>query len=130
VTYLVERIEFTPRTKDKAWVRDEGKCRKCGVKLRPGKERYDHILPAALKGTADLSNCQVLCELCHAVKTKDDVERIRKSDRQRRFHNGTKTPPRKKIKSHRFTPAEPQRRASRPMAKAALRPRQMYEDMR
>lgn len=129
--YLVERIEFDKRTKDKAWVRDEGTCRRCKVKIAPGQERYDHILPAALKGKATLTNCQVLCEPCHALKTgKEDIPRIRKADRQRRYHNGTKAEPTKKIKSAPMPKAAPQRKASKPLSKAQPPRRQMYEDAR
>ena len=111
---LVEREEFDQRTKDKAWFRAEGKCRSCKVKIAPGHEEYDHILPTALGGKATLANCQVLCRACHGVKTaKEDVPRIRKADRQRRYHNGTKAEPTKKIEGAGFTPAEPQNKASR-----------------
>ena len=129
--YLVERVEFDQRTKDKAWVRDEGTCRHCKVKIAPGAARYDHILPAGLGGKATLANCQVLCEPCHTVKTgKEDIPRIRKADRQRRYHNGTKAEPTKKIQGAGFTPAAPQRKASRLLAKQQPPRRGLYEDAR
>jgi 5-methylcytosine-specific restriction protein A len=124
---LVERVEFDQRTKDKAWFRAEGKCRECKVKIAPGGEEYDHILPTALGGKATLANCQVLCRACHGVKTaKEDIPRIRKADRQRRYHNGTKAAPTKKIDTAPMPKAEPQRRATRPLAKPSLPPRAMY----
>jgi 5-methylcytosine-specific restriction protein A len=126
-SYLVERVEFDQRTKDKAWFRAEGKCRECKVKIAPGGEEYDHILPTALGGKATLANCQVLCRACHGVKTaKEDIPRIRKSDRQRRYHNGTKAAPTKKIDTAPMPKAEPQRRATGPLAKPSLPPRAMY----
>jgi 5-methylcytosine-specific restriction endonuclease McrA len=123
---LVERLEFDQRTKDKAWFKAEGKCRSCGVKIAPGKEEYDHILPAALGGKATLANCQVMCEPCHGGKTKQDINRIRKSDRQRRYHNGTKAAPKQKLESAPMPKAEPQRKATKPLAKQSLPPRPIY----
>lgn len=128
---LVEREEFDQRTKDKAWFRAEGNCRSCKVKIAPGHEEYDHILPTALGGKATLANCQVLCRACHGVKTaKEDVPRIRKADRQRRYHNGTKAEPTKKIEGAGFTPAKPQNKASKPLSKSLPPRRGLYEDAR
>jgi len=124
---LVEREEFDQRTKDKAWFRAEGKCRSCGVKIAPGGEEYDHILPTALGGKATLANCQVLCRACHGVKTaKEDIPRIRKADRQRRYHNGTKAEPTKKLESAPMAKAPPQRRATKPLEKTLPPRRPMY----
>ena len=39
----------------------------------------DHIVPQWEGGTHDLSNLQVLCANCHALKTKSDTERFYRS---------------------------------------------------
>lgn len=89
----MKRIEFSPSTKRKAYDRDKGICRACSLPVKTGQEEYDHILPAALGGKADLANCQLLCSPCHKEKTgKEDVPRIRKADRQRARHVGAKQP--------------------------------------
>jgi 5-methylcytosine-specific restriction protein A len=44
--------------------------------------RYDHINPDGLTGSNDLANCAVLCFACHKQKTRGDVGRIAKAQRQ------------------------------------------------
>lgn len=83
------RKEFSKATKAAAMLRCLGKCEQCGDKLF--KPEFDHIVAAGLGGTAELSNCMVLCVDCHAKKThgKDgDRRKIIKSDRVRAKHNG------------------------------------------
>src|SRR5690606_14219188 len=66
------RQEFSRKTKAEAFARAKGKCESCGVKIRPGNgPHYDHRIPDAVDGGTDLSNCQVLCNACHGVKTDD-----------------------------------------------------------
>jgi 5-methylcytosine-specific restriction endonuclease McrA len=99
----LSRQEFPTKIKDKAFARAAGKCQKCGVALRPGKIEYDHILPDALGGKPELSNCQCVCQSCHKAKTAtEDVPRIRKADRQRRAHVGANTATAHPIKSRGF----------------------------
>jgi len=89
-------VEFSAKTKDQAFTRSNGHCEnaKCRLPFNGRRPHYDHILPAALGGKPELSNCQVLCEPCHKVKTgKEDVPRIRKSDRQRKAANGAARKP-------------------------------------
>ena len=87
------RSEFSKKTKLQAFARSGGICDKCGCKLMPGKIEYDHTLPCAFGGTADLSNCMVLCRACHRAKTSNkDIPAIRKSDRVRAKHIGATKP--------------------------------------
>lgn len=77
------RQEFTAKTKLAAWDRCGGRCERCTAKIIGGPE-YDHIVPAAIGGSAELDNCAVLCRTCHSLKTsKTDVPQIAKSKRIR-----------------------------------------------
>ena len=129
---MSHRIEFSAKVRDQAAQRAAGKCQSCKCDLRGKPVEFDHILPTALGGKATLANCQVLCGACHKEKTgKSDVPRIRKADRQRRAGNGSKLPPREKIKSRGFdkTPAPPKTGKAR-IERATLPPRQIYEAMK
>jgi len=105
----MSRMEFPGKVKDQAYARSKGFCenRACSLPLQVGKLHYDHILPDALGGKPVLANCQVLCVACHSEKTKDDVRRIRKADRQRKAHIGA-TKPQGRIKSAGFSKKERQ----------------------
>lgn len=99
------RVEFTNPTKRDAFVRCEGKCECCGVKLRSGEANYDHITPTWLSGDNSLSNCQVLCVKCHRVKTSTrDVPMIAKTKRQRDREQGIKTKSRSSFQTNRYGP--------------------------
>lgn len=117
-------VEFSGKTKDKAAARASGHCEKCGMPFSGRRPHYDHILPAALGGKPELSNCQVLCEPCHKEKTaREDVPRIRKSDRQRKAANGASRKP-SKIQSAPFQKSEKPTRSDRKASidKSALLP--------
>lgn len=102
-----KRIEFSAKVRDQASQRAGDKCQRCGLPFGGKARHFDHILPAALGGKAELSNCQVLCVQCHTEKTsKEDVPRVRKADRQRRRDNGAKLPTKNPIKSAGFRKIE------------------------
>lgn len=91
---MTKRLEFSAKVRDQAAQRANGKCEMCGLPFNGRRPHYDHILPAALGGKPELANCQVLCEPCHKEKTgKQDIPRIRKSDRQRKAANGADRKP-------------------------------------
>jgi len=72
-----KRQEFSRKNKAEAFARAKGKCESCSVKIRPGVgPEYDHIIPDAVDGGNDLSNCKVLCFNCHGAKSnmKDKPE--------------------------------------------------------
>lgn len=90
------RREFSAATKRAAWERCGGHCEgvvqfdgwmaqpmPCGAPLNHGCFHYDHCDPDWYSKDNELSNCKVLCRLCHAAKTKVDVKAIAKSKRIR-----------------------------------------------
>jgi 5-methylcytosine-specific restriction endonuclease McrA len=73
------RAEFSKRTKRAALARAGEVCEVCLI--RPVAE-FDHLVPASIGGSNDLSNCIASCKKCHALKTrKRDVPQIAKSKR-------------------------------------------------
>jgi hypothetical protein len=59
--------------------RDNYTCKICGRKFSPSQLECDHIKPIALGGKEfDITNLQTLCKDCHRIKTKQDMEKIRK----------------------------------------------------
>lgn len=79
----MSRREFSRKIRKAAFDRAAGKCEKCKAALKLREGEVDHILPDALGGEAVLANSQVLCRICHAEKSADDLRRTRKADRQR-----------------------------------------------
>lgn len=75
------RRDFPRKIKSAAIKRAAGKCEKCSANLKPREGEVDHILPDVLGGEPVLANAQVLCRVCHAQKTADDIRRTRKADR-------------------------------------------------
>lgn len=83
----MKRRNFSPSTRKAAYERDGGKCCRCGVAVTLADSNCDHVIPDALGGSNTLENAETLCLPCHrTVKTPADVKRIRKADRQRRYH--------------------------------------------
>ncbi len=78
------RQEFDRKTKIAAWNRCGGFC-ECGAHEKPMKifrAEYHHVLPCALGGTNDLSNCMVMDARCHRIQTSTkDVPKIAKAKR-------------------------------------------------
>ena len=76
------RKEFSRKTMRQAFERARGRCERCQIVLRPGMRReYDHRITDYHSKRNDLYNCQVLCQNCHALKTKKDRKHIAKSER-------------------------------------------------
>jgi 5-methylcytosine-specific restriction protein A len=113
---MTRRTEFTRKTLRQGFERAHGCCEKCKATLKKGEGEGDHILPAELGGTNELANLQILCRVCHAEKTAQDVRRIRKGDRQRDKASGAVKPKgwQKPVKEQRTT-------------KAGLPPRRLYQ---
>ena len=76
------RRNFPRKIKAAAIKRAAGKCDRCTAVLKPREGEVDHILPDVLGGEPVLANAQVLCRVCHVIKTGDDIRRTRKADRQ------------------------------------------------
>ncbi|TGV15785.1 HNH endonuclease [Mesorhizobium sp. M8A.F.Ca.ET.173.01.1.1] len=86
------RREFNRKVKQAAHARAAGKCERCSAVLKPREGEVDHILPDVLGGEPVLANARVLCRVCHAEKTADDIRRTRKADRQRDKASGAIRP--------------------------------------
>lgn len=62
---------------------------------------FDHVVPLGLGGGHAPENWAALCAPCHRKKTKIDLRRIAKANRQRRFHEtGRSRAPAKQSQSH------------------------------
>jgi 5-methylcytosine-specific restriction protein A len=72
----------------------KGQCQACGWRLTPGTRwEIDHIIPAALGGSARSGNQQVLCAACHGSKTaRRDRPALAKAKRVRARHLGATRP--------------------------------------
>lgn len=116
----MSRREFPRKVKTQAIKRAAGHCEKCKAVLKTGEAEVDHILPDILGGEPVLSNAQVLCRVCHAEKSADDIRRTRKADRMRdRFTGAIK--PKRTIASA----PKPEREAKKP----PLAPRSLYREV-
>lgn len=114
------------------WV-DEKTGIRCEVALKPGHGRNwhgDHDKADALGGLPTFENCRCLCHYHHGLKTKQDVKRIRKADRQASAVSGARKPGvSRKINGAEFAKVEPQRRASKPLEKSLPPRRAMYVEV-
>lgn len=88
----MKRLEFSRKTRRLIIQRAGGKCESCKALLKIGEGEIDHILPAVLGGTAEMINGRLLCRVCHAEKTADDIRRTRKADKQRDKASGAMRP--------------------------------------
>lgn len=86
------RQNFPRKVRQAAISRAAGRCDKCKAALKAGEAEVDHILPDVLGGEPILANAQVLCRVCHAAKTADDIRRTRKADRARDKASGAVRP--------------------------------------
>lgn len=64
-----------PRVKARIFERDGGRCRQCTRQVGAGREpfAFDHVVALANGGEHAEGNLQLLCQTCHAVKTRADV---------------------------------------------------------
>jgi 5-methylcytosine-specific restriction protein A len=70
---VTKRAEFSKKTKLAAWERCGGRCEcGCGQKIL-GVPEYHHKVAAALGGSNDLDNCQVLVKRCHRLITSEET---------------------------------------------------------
>lgn len=116
------RKEFPRKVRAEIIERANGHCedRGCGAVIKGTAFQIDHILPCELGGGNTAANAQLLCLPCHKRKTKTDVQRVRKSDRQRDKASGA-IRPKGKIKNRGFAkkPRNP---------KPTLPPRPLYQE--
>ncbi|GAC1042311.1 HNH endonuclease [Rhizobium sp. No.120] len=122
---MANRMEFNRKTKAAIIARAAGHCEKCKAVLKSGEGEVDHILPCALGGEPTIANGRLLCRVCHAEKTADDIRRIRKSDRQR--DKATRAiRPASKLRSAPFPKSD---KALRRQPKPSLQPRPLYKEI-
>lgn len=99
----MSRTEFSRATRQAALKRSGLKCEASGPRygLKEGQRcncnlslgvQFDHDVPDQLGGDNSLENCRAVCVQCHRIKTRGDIQQIRKSDRQRDKHNGILKP--------------------------------------
>lgn len=81
-TYWASRMGKHPETKAsiaKLLKKQKGKCNHCGLTFKPGdKIERDHIIPRQAGGNKLKDNLQLLHKHCHDVKTKTDLDTIRR----------------------------------------------------
>jgi 5-methylcytosine-specific restriction endonuclease McrA len=131
------RTEFTRKTKQEALKRSGIKCeasgprygleegQRCNCSLSLGVQ-YDHDVPDQLGGDNSLENCRAICVQCHKIKTRGDIQQIRKSDRMRDKASGVIRAA-GKIKSPGFAKAA---KAAKASTKQRLPPRALYQEDR
>ena len=82
------RKNFTKRTIAERYLFAGGHCETCGVAVKAGQYHADHLTPDGLTGEPTFENCRIVCEPCHAEKTKQDVANIAEAVRREAIHTG------------------------------------------
>ncbi len=96
------RSEFSKSVRDAAWYRCEDRCDICKQEFAGRRPEYHHHLEAALGGSNDLENCQVLCPTCHRyITTATSIPRTSKVRRILEKRAGLRRP-KQKIQSRGF----------------------------
>jgi 5-methylcytosine-specific restriction protein A len=95
------RAEFSRKVRRQIIERASGRCEACEATLKPSEGEVDHILPCALGGEPTVANGRLICRVCHAEKTANDIRSIRKADRARDKATGA-IAPKQKIRSAGF----------------------------
>lgn len=88
------RRSWTPRRRLALFEAHKGRCHICGDKIDGTREPWEieHIIPIALGGDDDESNCAPAHASCHKGKTSTDKGQIAKSNRVRAKHHGAHRP--------------------------------------
>lgn len=116
-------IAPTPRRKmtraraAKIFLREQGRCYVCSIKLRVGVDKYqiEHPDPLCLGGSDNDADLRVICDDCHKAKTKQDA--TEKAKRDRIVTAGWQSGRKPKLSGPGFRKAAPQKRASSPLNK-------------
>lgn len=116
------RKRWSTTIRTRIWQAFDKTCQLCKQPTDRKGFDLDHRIPLALGGEDVEANLHPLCRPCHKLKTQGDVKTIAKAKRVEARHTGSKVA-KGDIKSAGFAPAEPQRRASRPIDKLAQLPR-------
>lgn len=73
VSHTDTKRVFTQQQKQQVCAMQDNKCACCERELDPDNTSSydgDHIIPHSEGGKTEISNCEVLCESCHQIKTK------------------------------------------------------------
>lgn len=124
------RRDFSRKVRKAAIARAAGHCEKCKATLKLREGEVDHILPDVLGGEPVLANAQVLCRLCHAEKSGDDLRRTRKADRQGDKASGAMRRRIVDTPKMQSAPMPTSPRAAGRQPKQALPPKPMFERAR
>lgn len=83
-----------------------GICHICAMNIDGTREPWEleHIIPIAMGGDDDESNCAPAHKSCHAGKTTADRAQIAKTERVRAKHTGAKAMPRNPLPGSRNSP--------------------------
>jgi 5-methylcytosine-specific restriction endonuclease McrA len=107
-----------------------GICPLCTKPMLPGDKLTDeHLRALGLGGSNAFDNRAMAHTACALAKTNGpdgDLARIAKAKAQKRASLGFKTQKSRPLQGAPFPKAEPQRRASKPLDKPRLPPRQLY----
>lgn len=85
----MKRRRLTKKQKAELFLKHNGQCASCGVKLQPDEVEWDHIKERRMAvdetdaaAREQLSNFQPLCEACHGAKTAEWSGIHAKAERQ------------------------------------------------
>lgn len=96
---MTRRRKLTRSEHTQLWVEQKGLCVcGCGNPLVAGEYDDEHQLPIGLGGGNELSNRALMLRDCHKVKTAQDIARIAKAERQKRFHETGRSSAKKHVK--------------------------------
>jgi 5-methylcytosine-specific restriction protein A len=96
---MAKRRTWTARRRLALFEAHKGVCHICGEKIDGTRETWEieHVIPLAMGGADDESNCRPAHARCHRPKTSDDRKVIAKAERVRAKHMGAKPSPKAKI---------------------------------
>ena len=127
---MSKRRKLTKAQRVGVFNRHGGICHLCKGPITVGQLwEVSHPIPLELNGKDDETNWEPAHKTCHRVETSTkDIPTIAKAKRREAAHLGIRKEP--TLKGAKFTPAAPQRKASKPLDKSLPPRRGLYEDAR
>jgi hypothetical protein len=88
----MKRLKISSKMRLEMFFKANNQCQSCQAKIHPGhKWELDHIIPLAMGGADTKQNMQILCKICHNLKTYNkDISEIAKAKRLQMKHFGAK----------------------------------------
>ena len=71
IRFLTKAVFFRRRVKfnrHNVWLRDQGRCQFCGIRLKLDEFTFDHVLPQSRGGQSSWTNIVVACPPCNHKK--------------------------------------------------------------